>query len=75
MTELLIEDSELVDVAVVSAGNNNEIGKMIDEAMSTVGRKGVITLEKGNRIRATRPCRMPCAKSCVHSMLGHTVVS
>ncbi|KAJ6795738.1 ruBisCO large subunit-binding protein subunit beta, chloroplastic [Iris pallida] len=42
-----VEDSELADVATVSAGNNNEIGNMIAEAMSKVGRKGVVTLEEG----------------------------
>jgi len=31
----------------VSAGNNYEIGNMIAEAMSKVGRKGVVTLEEG----------------------------
>ncbi|GFZ18146.1 chaperonin 60 beta [Actinidia rufa] len=43
----LVEDSELADVAAVSAGNNYEIGNMIAEAMSKVGRKGVVTLEEG----------------------------
>jgi chaperonin GroEL len=42
-----VEDSELADVAAVSAGNNDEIGNMIAEAMSKVGRKGVVTLEEG----------------------------
>ncbi|KAL3701876.1 hypothetical protein R1sor_019898 [Riccia sorocarpa] len=42
-----VEDSELADVAAVSAGNNEEIGAMIAEAMSRVGRKGVVTLEEG----------------------------
>ena len=42
-----VEDSELVDVAAVSAGNNYEIGTMIAEAMQKVGRKGVVTLEEG----------------------------
>ncbi|CAN7028635.1 unnamed protein product [Brassica rapa subsp. trilocularis] len=42
-----VEDSELADVAAVSAGNNAEIGSMIAEAMSRVGRKGVVTLEEG----------------------------
>nr|GMC46925.1 ruBisCO large subunit-binding protein subunit beta, chloroplastic [Ipomoea batatas] len=44
-----VEDSELVDVAVVSAGNNYEVGNMIVEAMSKVGRKGIVTLEEGKR--------------------------
>ncbi|KAF3964816.1 hypothetical protein CMV_010932, partial [Castanea mollissima] len=42
-----VEDSELSDVAAVSAGNNHEVGNMIAEAMSKVGRKGVVTLEEG----------------------------
>ncbi|KAK5833871.1 hypothetical protein PVK06_017737 [Gossypium arboreum] len=44
-----VEDSELADVAAVSPGKNNEIGNMIAESMSKVGRKGVITFEAGNR--------------------------
>ncbi|MED6144743.1 hypothetical protein PIB30_018416 [Stylosanthes scabra] len=42
-----VDDSELADVAAVSAGNNYEVGNMIAEAMSKVGRKGVVTLEEG----------------------------
>uniref|UniRef100_A0ACD6ACW4 Uncharacterized protein n=1 Tax=Avena sativa TaxID=4498 RepID=A0ACD6ACW4_AVESA len=42
-----VEDSDLADVAAVSAGNNYEIGNMIAEAMSKVGRKGVVILEEG----------------------------
>ncbi|KAI8526423.1 hypothetical protein RHMOL_Rhmol13G0306400 [Rhododendron molle] len=42
-----VEDSELADVAAVSAGNNYEVGNMIAEAMRKVGRKGVVTLEEG----------------------------
>lgn len=34
-------------MAAVSAGNNEEVGSMIAEAMSRVGRKGVVTLEEG----------------------------
>ncbi|OMO97069.1 Chaperonin Cpn60/TCP-1 [Corchorus capsularis] len=43
-----VEDSELADVAAVSAGNNYEIGNMIAQAMSKVGRKGIVTLEDGS---------------------------
>ncbi|KAH7315207.1 hypothetical protein KP509_21G040000 [Ceratopteris richardii] len=42
-----VEDSELADVAAVSAGNNYEVGNMVAEALSKVGRKGVVTLEEG----------------------------
>ncbi|KAK8584819.1 hypothetical protein V6N13_138765 [Hibiscus sabdariffa] len=43
-----VEDSELADVAAVSAGNNYEVGNMIAEAMGKVGRKGIVTLEEGS---------------------------
>ncbi|XVF74533.1 hypothetical protein PTKIN_Ptkin13bG0117800 [Pterospermum kingtungense] len=43
-----VEDSELADVAAVSAGNNHEVGNMIAEAMGKVGRKGIVTLEEGS---------------------------
>ncbi|XP_068639603.1 chaperonin 60 subunit beta 2, chloroplastic-like [Aristolochia californica] len=41
---------ELADVAAVSVGNNDEIGNMISEAMSKVGRKSVVTLDKGKSV-------------------------
>jgi len=44
---LQVEDSELAQVAAVSAGNNEEVGQMIAEALSKVGRRGVVTLEEG----------------------------
>nr|GLL17199.1 chaperonin 60 subunit beta 3, chloroplastic-like [Ipomoea trifida] len=44
-----VEDSEQADVAAVSVGNNYEVGNMIVEAMSKVGRKGIVTLEEGKR--------------------------
>ncbi|XP_039049008.1 ruBisCO large subunit-binding protein subunit beta, chloroplastic-like [Hibiscus syriacus] len=44
----VVEDSELADVAAVSAGNNYEVGNMIAEAMGKVGRKGIVTLEESN---------------------------
>jgi chaperonin GroEL len=34
---LQVEESELSDVAAVSAGNNYEVGNMIAEAMRKVG--------------------------------------
>lgn len=41
-----VEDSNISDVATVSAGGNREIGDMISKAMDRVGRAGVITLEE-----------------------------
>ncbi|XP_062149913.1 chaperonin 60 subunit beta 4, chloroplastic [Alnus glutinosa] len=42
-----VEDHELVDVAAVSAGNDYTVGNMIADALRQVGRKGVVTIEKG----------------------------
>ena len=39
-------ESEIAQVATISANNDNEIGKIIAEAMSKVGKEGVITVEE-----------------------------
>ena len=39
-------DSEIAQVGSISANNDAEIGKMLAEAMSKVGREGVITIEE-----------------------------
>ncbi|HIK27795.1 MAG TPA: chaperonin GroEL, partial [Oscillatoriaceae cyanobacterium M7585_C2015_266] len=43
-----IKDSKAIaQVAAISAGNDEEVGKMIAEAMDKVGKEGVISLEEG----------------------------
>ncbi|MCS6782659.1 MAG: chaperonin GroEL [Gloeomargarita sp. SKYBB_i_bin120] len=43
-----VEDSKAIaQVAAISAGNDEEVGKMIAEAMEKVGKEGVISLEEG----------------------------
>ncbi|XP_034690649.1 chaperonin 60 subunit beta 4, chloroplastic-like isoform X2 [Vitis riparia] len=42
-----VEDHELAHVAAVSAGNDYTVGNMIYDAIRQVGRRGVITIEKG----------------------------
>ncbi|KAJ8620034.1 hypothetical protein MRB53_028563 [Persea americana] len=42
-----VEDHELADVAAVSAGNDYMVGNMIADALRRVGKKGVVTIEKG----------------------------
>ncbi|GKB91052.1 RuBisCO large subunit-binding protein subunit beta, chloroplastic [Tanacetum coccineum] len=42
-----VKDNELTDVAAVSAANNPEVGNMIVEVMSKVGRQGIVTIEEG----------------------------
>jgi chaperonin GroEL len=43
-----VEDSNAItQVGTISAGNDEEVGNMIAEAMDKVGREGVISLEEG----------------------------
>jgi chaperonin GroEL len=43
-----VEDSKsIAQVGAISAGNDDEVGTMIAEAMDKVGREGVISLEEG----------------------------
>ncbi|MEO1093504.1 MAG: chaperonin GroEL [Cyanobacteria bacterium J06638_28] len=43
-----VEDSSAISqVGTISAGNDEEVGRMIAEAMDKVGREGVISLEEG----------------------------
>jgi len=43
-----VEDStSIAQVGTISAGNDEEVGRMIAEAMDKVGREGVISLEEG----------------------------
>ncbi|MEB3231301.1 MAG: chaperonin GroEL [Leptolyngbyaceae bacterium] len=43
-----VEDSTAIaQVGTISAGNDEEVGKMIAEAMDKVGKEGVISLEEG----------------------------
>ncbi|MEB3357295.1 MAG: chaperonin GroEL [Synechococcales bacterium] len=43
-----VEDSNAIaQVGAISAGNDDEVGQMIAQAMDSVGREGVISLEEG----------------------------
>ncbi|XP_030480229.1 chaperonin 60 subunit beta 4, chloroplastic isoform X2 [Cannabis sativa] len=42
-----VEDHELAHVAAVSAGNDYMVGNMISDALHQVGKRGVVTIEKG----------------------------
>ncbi|MGJ3248704.1 MAG: chaperonin GroEL [Elainellaceae cyanobacterium] len=43
-----VEDSKsIAQVGTISAGNDEEVGQMISEAMEKVGKEGVISLEEG----------------------------
>ena len=45
--------SEIAQVAAISAHNDEEIGKIISEAMEKVGREGVITIESSKTAETT----------------------
>jgi chaperonin GroEL len=43
-----VEDSQsIAQVGAIAAGNNDEVGQMIADAMAKVGKEGVISLEEG----------------------------
>ena len=46
MSKQIKTEAEIAQVASISANNDNEIGKIIAEAMSKVGKEGVITIEE-----------------------------
>ncbi|KAK9814875.1 hypothetical protein WJX73_001012 [Symbiochloris irregularis] len=41
-----VKDEDLANVATVSAGNNEVIGELINNALKRVGRQGVVTMEE-----------------------------
>jgi len=47
------DDADIRNIAAISANNDPDIGKMLAEAMSKVGRDGVITVEEGKGIDTT----------------------
>lgn len=53
MQTFQVEDHELSHVAAVSAGNDHEVGSMISNALHSVGKTGVVTIEKGNHAKTS----------------------
>ena len=49
----IVDENTLAQVASISAGNNEEIGKLIAEAITTVGENGIVTVEESNTIGTT----------------------
>ena len=52
-TSVQVDDTRLEHVASISAGNNNEIGKLIAQAIKQVGDDGVVTVEESNTLGTT----------------------
>lgn len=50
LTNEIDDDDELLNVATISANSDPVIGKLIVDAMTKVGRNGVITVEEGNGV-------------------------
>jgi chaperonin GroEL len=44
-------DQDMMNIAAVSAGNDKQIGKLIADAMTKVGRQGVVTLQESKTAR------------------------
>ena len=47
MAKPIADSNAIAQVGTISAGNDEEVGKMIADAMDTVGKEGVISLEEG----------------------------
>lgn len=43
-----IEDNDILNVATIAANNDEQLGLLIQEALSKVGRDGVVTVEESN---------------------------
>src|SRR3981081_3231410 len=50
-----VEGKDIAHVGSISANNDEEIGRIIAEAMEKVGKDGVITVEEAKGVRATTP--------------------
>jgi len=53
MAKRLTTDEEVAHVASISANNDRAIGDLLAEAMKTVGKDGVITVEEGKTAKTT----------------------
>src|SRR4029077_17964206 len=53
MSKKVTNSKEIAQVGASSANQDEQIGKMIAEAMATVGRDGVITVEEGKSLDTT----------------------
>lgn len=49
-TKNVSSSKEIEQVATISANNDNEVGKLIAEAMEKVGKDGVVTVEEGKTL-------------------------
>ena len=53
MSKTINTDEEVTQVGTISANNDYEIGKLLSEAMSKVGKEGVITIEESKTAETT----------------------
>ncbi len=53
MSKVINTDEEVAQVGTISANNDAEIGKLLSEAMSKVGKEGVITIEESKTAETT----------------------
>ena len=60
-------DAEIENIATVSASGNQEVGKMIAEAMEKVGKSGVITIEEAKGTETTSRWSKGCNSTAATS--------
>ncbi len=53
LSKPVADDADIRNIASVSANNDLSVGKMLADAMSKVGRDGVITVEEGKSLETT----------------------
>ena len=48
-----IKDEDILHIATIASNNDDEMGKLISEVISNVGRDGIITVNEGNQLNTT----------------------
>lgn len=71
MTKKVEDKEQIRQVATVSANNDKEIGSLIADAISKVGREGAITVETGKTLETEIDVRTSCCASCSSTCASH----
>ena len=62
-----VEGKDIAHVGTISANNDEEIGKIIAEAMEKVGKDGVITVEEAKGLETTSKSSRACSSTAATS--------
>ena len=69
MAKPIADSNAIAQVGTISAGNDEEVGKMIADAMDKVGKEGVISLEEGKSMETELGSPRACASTRATSPL------